>query len=122
MLLLTSKVATSDNWRKSSHWEGPRLHSCYNAVESTKRTCDQIITIIYERKGVSLPQTFRTMVNFGFRDAKPPVGSLGAPVTNCRNDRSCSYSNSFMISSNCNSITNEQYLRRTRGAPNLPAN
>jgi hypothetical protein len=51
MLLLTSKVATSDNWHKSSHWEGPHPHSCYNAVESTKRISDRIITTVYEKEG-----------------------------------------------------------------------
>lgn len=49
---------------------------------------------------ILMVQTFRTIVNFGLRDAKPPGGSLGAPVTNCRNARRCPWSNSCMISSN----------------------
>lgn len=44
--------------------------------------------------------TFGTTVNLGFRDANPPRGSRGDPLTNCRNARLCSSLNSCIISSN----------------------
>lgn len=52
--------------------------------------------------------TLRTIVNFGLSDIKPPGGSLGAPVTNWRNARLCSWSNSWMISSNCRGKRKEE--------------
>lgn len=44
--------------------------------------------------------TFLTMVNLGFKTAKPPGGSRGAPVTNWQNALCCSGLNSPIISSN----------------------
>lgn len=44
--------------------------------------------------------TFLTIVNFGLSTARPPGGSLGAPVTNWQKARCRSGVNSPMISSN----------------------
>ena len=44
--------------------------------------------------------TFLTIVSFGFSTARPPGGSLGAPVTNWQKARCCSGVNSPKISSN----------------------
>lgn len=48
----------------------------------------------------SFIQTFLTIVNFGFNTARPPGGSLGAPVTNWQKARCCSGVNSPIISRN----------------------
>lgn len=52
----------------------------------------------------NMVQTLRTIVIFGFRAAKPPGGSRGAPVTNCRKARRSSNPNSWMISNSCKII------------------
>lgn len=54
----------------------------------------------YESKLSNTFHTFRTIVSFGFSTARPPGGSLGAPVTNWQKARCCSGVNSPMISSN----------------------
>lgn len=55
-----------------------------------------------EKKSFLWHWTLRTMVSLGFRDAKPPGGNRGHPVTNCRNARCCFLSNSCKISNNWN--------------------
>jgi hypothetical protein len=46
-------------------------------------------------------QTFRTTVSFGLSEARPPSGSLGAPVVNWMNARCSCLPNSRKIARNC---------------------
>jgi len=50
----------------------------------------------------SVHWTLRTIVSLGLRDAKPPWGNRGDPVTNCKKARCCSLSNSCRICNNWN--------------------
>lgn len=69
-------------------------------VQDTERNdyCKENINLLVKGSW----QTLRTIVSFGFKAARPPGGSRGAPVTNCRNARLSSHLNSCIISNNCN--------------------